>query len=49
MVLYTFDGQVVLQAETDAQGAARLALVGLPNGYYCLQIADRMHKIIVAQ
>lgn len=49
MVLYTFDGQVVLQAETDAQGAARLALVGLPNGYYYLQIADRMHKIIVAQ
>lgn len=49
MILYSFDGQVVLQVKTDAQGAARLALVGLLSGYYYLQIADRMHKIIVAQ
>ena len=47
VALYTFDGQIVLQAETDAQGTARLVLGDLPSGYYYLQIAGQMHKVIV--
>lgn len=49
VALYTFDGQIVLQTETDAQGAARLLLGDLPSGYYYLQIADQTHKVIVTE
>lgn len=49
VALYTFDGQIVLQTETDAQGAARLLLGDLPSGYYYLRIADQTHKVIVTE